>query len=102
MALLFTLTVVAPRVISNESVKTRITNEFSKATDGALDFDRLRIFLADLDGIERVVNVVTRRLAPHAFTLAAEVEFSGGELAGRLIREHGPRVLTAEDDAAPR
>jgi zinc transporter 9 len=64
------------------------------------EVDRLRIFLADLDGIERVVNVVTRRLAPHAFTLAAEVEFSGGELAGRLIREHGPRVLTAEDDAA--
>ena len=64
------------------------------------EVDRLEIFMADLDGIERVVNVVTRRLAPHSFTLTAEVEFSGGAIAERLMEEHGPRVLDAQDDTA--
>ncbi|MGW8322640.1 MAG: AsmA family protein, partial [Thermodesulfobacteriota bacterium] len=45
LALLFTLTVVAPRVISSESVKSRIRNEFANAVGGSLDFDRLSIAL---------------------------------------------------------
>lgn len=45
----------------------------------------LRVFLEDLDGIERVTNLKTRQLSAHTFTLKAEVVFNGGELAGRLI-----------------
>jgi hypothetical protein len=51
LALLFTLTVVAPRVISSESIKKRIRNEFANAVGGSLDFDRLRIALFPSPGI---------------------------------------------------
>ena len=51
LALLFTLTVVAPRVISSESIKTQIRDEFSKAVGGSLDFDRFRISLFPRPGV---------------------------------------------------
>ena len=51
MALLFTLAVVAPRAISTEPTKTRIRSELSKAVGGALDFDRLGIFLFPRPGV---------------------------------------------------
>jgi len=51
LALLFTLTVVAPRVISSESIKTRIRNGFANAVGGSLDFDRLSIALFPSPGV---------------------------------------------------
>lgn len=51
LALLFFLTVVAPRVISDESTKALIRDEFAKAVGGTLDFDRLRISLFPMPGV---------------------------------------------------
>lgn len=48
---------------------------------------RLRIFLEDLDGIDRVTNLKTRQLSANTFVVKAEVVFSGGEIAQRLIGE---------------
>ena len=51
------------------------------------ELQRLRVFLEDLDGIDRVTNLKTRRLAANSFTLKAEIVFSGGELARGVIGE---------------
>ena len=51
LALMFFLTVVAPRAISSESMKARIRSEFADAVGGTLDFDRLRISLFPWPGV---------------------------------------------------
>ena len=63
---------------------------------------RLRIALEDFDGVDRVTNLKTRQLSAHTFTIKAEVIFSGGALAQRLMGEHVPKVLDAatEPEAA--
>ncbi len=52
---------------------------------------RLQVFLEDLDGIDRVTNLKTRQLSAHTFSLKAELIFSGGMLAQRLIPEFKDR-----------
>ena len=56
----------------------------------------IRTFLEDLHGIDRITNLKTRQLGAHKFTLKAEVVFSGGELAQRLMRNHIDAVRAAE------
>ena len=51
IALLFTLTVVAPRVISSGSTKARIRDEFAKTVGGTLDFDRMGISFFPRPGV---------------------------------------------------
>ncbi len=51
LALLFALTVIAPEFLDNESTRERIRNEFSKAVDGTLEFDRLGISLFPRPGV---------------------------------------------------
>lgn len=51
------------------------------------EVQRLRVFLEDQDGIDRVTALKTRKLSANQFTLRAEVIFSGGELAQRLVGE---------------
>jgi Co/Zn/Cd efflux system component len=50
---------------------------------------RLRLFLEDLNGIDRVTNLKTRQLSASTYVLKAEVVFSGGELAGRVFSKRG-------------
>ena len=45
----------------------------------------VRIFLEDQDGIDRVTSLKTRQLSPYSFTLKADLVFSGGFLASRLM-----------------
>ena len=47
----------------------------------------IRVFLEDQNGIDRVTALKTRKLSANQFTLRAEVIFSGGELAQRLVGE---------------
>ena len=61
----------------------------------ASELTRLRTFLEDLDGIERVTNLKTRQLSAHTFTVKAEVVFNGGELAQRLIPQFKDRLAEA-------
>jgi zinc transporter 9 len=49
---------------------------------------RLRVFLEDLEGIERVTDIKTRLLSNTHFRVKAEVVFSGGFLAARLVDRH--------------
>jgi hypothetical protein len=51
LALMLFVTVVAPRVISDETTKALIRAEFAKAVGGSLDFDQLRISLLPTPGV---------------------------------------------------
>jgi hypothetical protein len=51
LALLLTLTVVAPRVINLESIKGQIQAEFSKTVGGDLDFDRMDLSFFPRPGV---------------------------------------------------
>ncbi|MCB1307369.1 MAG: cation diffusion facilitator family transporter [Leptospiraceae bacterium] len=51
------------------------------------ELNRLRTFIEDLEGIERVTELKTRQLTASTYTLKAEVVFSGGSLAGHIMRE---------------
>jgi len=57
----------------------------------------VRIFMEDQEGIDRVTNLKTRQLSPYSFSLKAEIVFSGGFLASRLMEEYGD-LFTACDD----
>ena len=60
----------------------------------------LRILLEDLDGIDRVTDLKTRQLTATTFKIKAELVFSGGWLAGRLMEEWTPIIRDAVDEAA--
>jgi len=49
--------------------------------------ERLQLFMADLDAIDRVTDLKTQMLSPSTFKVKAEIVFSGGEIAGPLIPE---------------
>jgi len=55
-------------------------------------------FIADLDGVDRVTDIKTRQLTASTFKLKAEIAFSGGELAGRIMRESVVAMKEAGDD----
>jgi solute carrier family 30 (zinc transporter), member 9 len=56
----------------------------------------VRIFLEDQEGIDRVTNLKTRQLSPYSYTLKAEVVFSGGFLASRLMDEYSDLFDTSD------
>ena len=56
------------------------------------ELTKLRVFIEDLDGIDRITNLKTRQLGAKSYVLKAEVVFSGGELAQRLIGSYAERV----------
>ena len=61
----------------------------------------IREFLEDLEGIDRVTDLKTRQLSSHEFQLKAEVIFSGGELARRLMADYvDPVVATTDEEEA--
>ena len=64
--------------------------------------ETLSMFLADLDGVDRVTDLKTRQLTATAFRMKAEVVFSGGWLAGRLMTEWSPRFRETQDPDAMR
>jgi zinc transporter 9 len=59
---------------------------------------KLRIFLEDIDGIDRIHDLKTRQLTAHTFSMKAEVVFSGGELAQRLMHLYVEKVQAATDE----
>jgi cation diffusion facilitator family transporter len=54
--------------------------------------------LMDLEGIDRVTSLRTRQISAHHFAMKAEIVFSGGELAGPLMREQLEFAAKAETD----
>ncbi|MEL6543571.1 MAG: cation diffusion facilitator family transporter [Myxococcota bacterium] len=62
----------------------------------------LHAFLEDLPAVDRVTALKTRQLTTHAFRMKAEVVFSGGELASRLMESYAMKVTAAAErhDAA--
>ena len=48
----------------------------------------VRMFLEDQEGIQRVTNIKTRQLSPYSFTMKADLVFSGGYLASRLMDDY--------------
>lgn len=61
------------------------------------DKRRLRVFLEDQEGIDRITDLKTRQLSPYSFSLKAEVVFSGGFLAGRLMEQFADVVSDCDD-----
>jgi hypothetical protein len=51
VALFLLLAVVAPRIVSDESIQVRLRDEFARATGGTLDFDRIGITLFPVPGV---------------------------------------------------
>ncbi|NRA36696.1 MAG: hypothetical protein HRU15_01025, partial [Planctomycetes bacterium] len=59
----------------------------------------IQMFIADIDGVDQVIDVKTRQLSAHTFRVKAEIVFSGGELAQPLIGEYRERVKASLEDA---
>ena len=57
----------------------------------------VRIFLEDQEGIQRVTNLKTRQLSPYSFTLKADLVFSGGFLASRLMDNYAGQFGSNSD-----
>ena len=60
---------------------------------------RIREFLEDLEGIDRITDLKTRQLSATTFRIKAEVVFSGGWLAQRLMDKYGKKALAADEPA---
>lgn len=65
-----------------------------KAVDPDLH-DQIQTYLNDLNGIDHVTNLKTRQLTSDTFMLKAELVFSGGEIAGKLIEQHLEKTIDA-------
>ncbi len=63
--------------------------------------ERLRMFIADLDAVDRVVDLKTRMLSAYTYRVKAEIVFSGGEVAGPLIPEFVRKFESTVAESGP-